>query len=260
MPPPPVDRSWVEQLARIGGLNPFGKPMLQWVWGATHADPMAIDGGLKYWIGQTEDTLRGFTYIDPKSGAAVFVERLDKVPAAALLAVPTYGHTELGQRRIIIENWRSKAFLAASNRYTETTRRDPDTTKEFFFCAACHEPIDAKPEVLQQLGATPPCSKCGSKRCYVRAAHFEGDGKLLHEAPEEGVYDCFMILENALGEPMEPDGWALHLIEAAWKKHSTQSMREQINELLDDAAPQQELQRAASSPTNPFVGPAVPGW
>lgn len=260
MEAPPVDRAWEEQLTRIAGLNPFGKPMLRWVWGATHVDPMAEDGGLKYWIGQTESTLRGFVFKDPITEMEIFVERMDQVPAAVLLAVPKYGHIELGQRRIIIENWRSAAFLAQSRRYTDTARRDQDTVKEFFFCASCHNPIEAKPEVLQHLGGTPPCAACGSKRSYVEMARFEGDGRLLRSAPEEGVYDCFLILENALGEPMEPDGHALTLIEASWQKFTSQTMRERINDMLDTVEPQYDLQRAATSPTSPFKPPAVPGW
>ncbi len=260
MEAPTVDRAWEEALTRIGGLNPYGKPNLVWRWGATYVDPMALDGGLKYWIGQTEETLRGFAFNDPDTGREMTVARMDQVPAGVFIAVPKYGHIELGQRRFIVENWRSAEFLAQSRRYTDTARFDPDTKKHFFFCANCHEPINAKPEVLASLGAMPKCIFCGSKRSYVREATFAGDGRLLRTAPEEGVYDCFLILENALGEAMEPDGHALNLIEAAWHKFTTQTLRERIVDLLDTVEPQQELQRAATSPANPFVGPAVSGW
>jgi hypothetical protein len=260
MEAPSVDRGWEEALTIIGGLNPFGKPNLVWRWGATYVDPMSLDGGLKYWIGQTADTLQGFAFTAPDTGHDTVVKHLADVPAGVLLTIPKYGHTELGQRRIIIENWRSAEFLATSHRYTEAAQRDSDTAKEFFFCAACHEPIEAKPETLQGLGATPPCRQCGSKRSYLRTARFEGHGRLLRGADSEGVYDCFLILENRLGEPMPADNHALTLIAAAWHKFTTQTTRERITDLLDTVEPQQELMREATSPANPFVGPATPGW
>jgi len=257
MEAPTVDHAWEEELTRIGGLNPFGKPNLVWRWGATYVDPMAEDGGLKYWIGQTADTLQGFMYTDSASGKEILVKRESEVPKSVLITVPKYGHIELGQRRIIIENWRSAEFLARTGRYSEETQRDADTVQEFFFCANCHQPIEAKKELLAIVGATPPCQQCGSKRSYVRQARFAGLGRLLKERPPEGVYDCFMILENARQEPMEPDGHALSLIAAAWHKHSTQTMREQIEEMLEDIEPQEELRRRATNPANPFVAPAL---
>lgn len=254
MEAPSVDRAWEERLTTIGGLNPFGQPMLMWRWGATYVDPMGVDGGLKYWIGRTEDTLQGFAYTDPETGKEMVVKRESEVPHTVLIAVPKYGHIDLGQRRIIIENWRSAEFLAASKRYQDETRRDPDTKKEFFFCKACNA------ELVMGHDGPAPCAQCGSKRHYVREAVFEGDGRLLNERTAEGCYDCFMILENGRGEPMEADGHALELIEAAWRKHTTQTMREQITEMLDDIEPQQQLMREATSPTNPFMAPAIPGW
>lgn len=259
MPAPYVDPSWTAALTAIGGLTPFGRPMLEWRWGATYVDPMALDGGLKYWIGQTEDTLEGFAFTDPETGTERVVKREADVPISVLIAIPKYDHIDLGQRRIIIENWRSAEFLAASQRYQGTATTDPDTVKEFFFCAACHAPNNAPKEAIKHFQGLPACENCGSKRTYRREARFEGDGTLLREATGEGAYDCFLILENALGDPMPPNGHALGLIAAAWQKYTSQTTRERLNEMLDDVEPQLELQRAATSPTNPFAPPTFHG-
>ena len=77
-----------KQLVKIAGKNPHGKPNLQMVWGVTHTDPMQIGDYIKYEDFREDDK-------------------------------------QYGERRWIIEIWRSPEFLAKSGRYQET--KDPDT-------------------------------------------------------------------------------------------------------------------------------------
>lgn len=252
MEAPPVDPSWIEQLTRIGGLNPFKQPMLVWRWGATYRDPMAVDNGLKYWLCNRESTLMGFEYTDPATQEKVFVKREAEVPSTVLIAVPKYtGQIQLGERRIIIEQWRSPEFLARSGRYQETMLLDPGKTYEWYFCRNCNWSLVCNgPDTEPQ-----PCPRCGSHRYYQRTHREEGDGRLLRSFPREGCYDYFLRLENELGEPLPPDANALRQIAAAWAAQQTRTDADRQHDVDDATAKQRALQTGAVSPSNPFVGP-----
>lgn len=261
MESPTVDSSWADCLTRIGGRNPFKKPNLVWRWGATYRDPMSVDNGIKYWLCNRPRTLIGFEFTDPVTTMTLMVKKLDEVPPGVLVTVPKYngeddgsGYVQLGQRRIIIEQWRSPAFLARSRRYSATMLREPDSVQEFFFCKPCGD----EPLLVGDDGPD-PCQKCGSTRHYVREVRETGE-KLLRSFPSEGCYDCFLILENGEGGPMPPDANALGWIEKLWNEQKTKSLREQMSDSLAETAGQQELIRAATSPANPFRQPGVPGW
>jgi hypothetical protein len=259
MESPTVDRSWEEQLTRIGGLNPFKKPVLVWRWGATYRDPMSTDNGLKYWLCNRPRTLIGFEFTDPVTEMTLSVKKLEDVPNHILVAVPKYNgdgdYVQLGQRRIIIEQWRSPEFLARSRRYTASMQRDPGSVQEFFFCKNCGD----EPLLVGNDGPN-PCAKCGSTRSYIREVREEGDGKLLRSFPSEGCYDCFLILENSEGGPMAPDANALGWIEKLWSEQKEKSLKEQMSDSYAETAGQYDLNRAATSPANPFKQPAVSGW
>jgi hypothetical protein len=262
MEAPTVDPSWVNDLTRIGGLNRFGQPNLVWRWGATHRDPMALDNGLKYWLMTKDPELQGFEFTDPVTKMLLRVKKMEDVPPTVIIAEPKYEAVQLGERRIIVEQWRSPEFLARSSRYLPHMLRDPDTVKQFFFCKACQAPLTMQYDVSG--GAATPrgpgkCAQCGSSRSYMCEARFEGDGKLLREFPEHGCYDFFLRLENSLGEPMEADGHALGWIERLWHEQHTKTQREKIADMLAETADQEALNRAANSPVNPFVAPALPG-
>lgn len=256
MEAPPVERAWEQELARIGGMNPFGRPNLVWRWGATYRDPMAEDDGLKYWLMTKEPELVGFEFTDSVTGMTMTVERADQVPKAVLIAEPKYEGAQLGERRIIIEQWTSPERLAKSGRYHETMLLDAGRVYEWFFCKNCHWPL-----VLGGPDNAPlPCPSCGSKRHYVREHREEGEGRLLRSFPREGCYDYFLRLENQLGEPMPADGHALELIRAAW--HSQQNRTDDDRQQLVEAttAQQRATQAGATSPYNPFAPPAREGW
>lgn len=90
----PTEAKWFRhQLKRIAGVNPHGQPKLALRWGATWRNPMSTN----------PDSIK---YVDC-----------------------VYQGKELGERRWIIEIWRSPEFLAKSGRYQLTTRQDADGTK-----------------------------------------------------------------------------------------------------------------------------------
>src|ERR1700704_1706312 len=111
MESPTVDSSWEAALTRIGGLNPFKQPVLVWRWGGTYRDPMAEHGGLKYWLCNRPSELQGFAFTDPVTELNMWVEHLDEVPPGIVVVVPKHKEIQLGQRRIVIEQWRSPEFL-----------------------------------------------------------------------------------------------------------------------------------------------------
>ena len=235
MESPTVDSSWEAALTRIGGLNPFKQPVLVWRWGGTYRDPMAEHGGLKYWLCNRPSELQGFAFTDPVTELNMWVEHLDEVPPGIVVVVPKHKEIQLGQRRIVIEQWRSPEFLAHSGRYQENMLRDSGSVQQFFFCKACDSPL------LVGNDGPNPCPKCESKRSYMREVREEGEGKLLRSFPSEGCYDCFLILENAEGGPMEPDGNTLAWIEKLWHEQKEKSLREQMSDTLVEMAPQHEL-------------------
>lgn len=255
MEAPAVDKSWEEALTKIGGLNPFGKPMLQWVWGGTYRDPMKVDNSLKYLIGKKESTLEGFAFTDPVTGMEVMVAKMEDVPATVQIAVPKYtGLIELGERRIIIEHWRSPEELARQRRFRPNMLRDHGKTYEFFFCKACDAQLMVGRDGPRQ------CQQCGSKRHYLRDIRIEGEGQLLRSLPHEGIYDFFLRLENQHGEPLPADGNTLRQIEPAWHNYHAMSDEDQ-NAIIDAMmAEQAKTNAAADNPANPFQAPGVPEW
>ena len=253
---PSLDSSWVEQLNRIGGLNPFDEPILIARWGASHRDPMSEDHGLKYWLANKEPTLIGFGFTDPITGMDLVVDKLEGVPKHILVPIAKYSApVELGERRWIIERWRSQEFLAKSQRYTDTSARDQDVVKDFLFCRNCHSGLPRRTD-----GEPEKCQKCGSGRHYVREARFEGDGKLLKTDTSKGTYDFFLRLENADGEAMEADGHALYLIAKHWNEEHEKSRIDKLTDMLAETQKQALLNENATSPQNPFQTPALPGW
>jgi len=252
MEAPTVDREWEQQLVRIGGLNPFHQPNLVWRWGATYRDPMKTSNELKYLLAKKEPELIGFEFTDPVTELVMTVKTMEEVPAS-IIAVPKYEAEQLGERRIIIERWRSPEFLARCGRYRRQMLRDPDTVYQWFFCKAC----DAQLFVGENGPA--PCMKCGARRSYLREVRLEGDGQLLRSFPHEGCYDYFLRLENQHGEPLPADANTLRQIESAWynDQHMTDRQRDAIiDEIM---APQLQTHAEATSPGSPFVGPCVPG-
>ena len=249
MEAPTVERAWEQELTRIGGLNPFGKPNLIWVWGATHVDPMNEDGNLKYLLAKKEAELVGFEFIDEVTGLTLLVKKLEDVPKSVLVATPKYEAQQLGERRIIIEQWRSPEFLARSGRYHANMLRDPDKTYQWFFCKACDV------QLFVGNDGPEPCEKCGSKRSYLREIRVEGEGKLLRSFPHEGSYDYFLRLENERGEPLPADANTLRQIESAW--YNQKQMTDQVRDAAIDAvlAPQIATNREATNPANPFMVP-----
>jgi hypothetical protein len=248
MPPPEMDREWEQQLTRIGGLNPFGQPNLVWRWGATYVDPMKESGDLKYLVAKKEPELRGFEFTDPVTGMTLFVETEKEVPPS-IVAVPKYEAVQLGERKIIIERWRSAEFLARCGRYRANMLRDPDKTYQWFFCKACNAVLTVGDDGPR------PCPQCGSKRSYLRELRIDGEGKLLRSFPHEGCYDFFVRLENEHDEPLPPDRAALNMIEAVW--HNDHHMTDQQRDKLVDRIlePQIALAREANNPANPFRPP-----
>lgn len=251
MDAPPLNPEWVRALTRIGGLNPFGKPVLRAVWGATHQDEMSVDSGLKYWIGSRPRTLEGFAFKCPVTDLDMVVKKMEDVPPAVLVAVPQYCDAiELGERRWIIEGWRSNDFLAKSGRYQDGSVVDYGESTDYPFCRNCHTELEAK-----VTGEPKPCD-CGSKRYYFKTEREDGHGQLLKTSPPEGCYDFFCRLENQLGEPMEADALALRNIEHLWRE-TQKSEREKLKDMLVASEPQRALNERAASPANPFQGPAV---
>lgn len=80
------------ELKDIAGTNPFGGQNLELRWAGDYRDPMQVTDGLKY---------------------------LDFV----------HNGVELGERRFIVEIWRSPQFLEDSERYQLTSIQDTDGTK-----------------------------------------------------------------------------------------------------------------------------------
>src|SRR5690242_14845006 len=107
MEAPTVDREWEASLTRLGGLNPFGQPVLVWRWGATYVDPMRADGSLKNLLAKKETTLVGFEFTDPVTNVQMTAAKLEDIPPHVLVPVPKYEAIQLGERRIIIERWRA---------------------------------------------------------------------------------------------------------------------------------------------------------
>jgi hypothetical protein len=166
------------ELQRIAGKSRFGEPNLVMRWGPTYEDPMQADKVIKY---------------------------LDF----------GFAGEQLGERRWIIEIWRSPEFLKRSGRYQ--TLIAPDVVQEFYFCKGCDAEIICSRETLAFLGSVPPCDKCGSKRSYTRENREAGGKRLLNQFPSDGCYDYWLRLERADLTYHPPDNEALEVARALWQ-------------------------------------------
>lgn len=209
----PGEAKWFRrELERIAGTNPHGKPKLQMVWGPTHEDPMQIDRLLKY------------------------------VDFATELGVA------MGERRWIIEVWRSPEFLVKSGRYQATV--DAGTIKDFHLCASCHADLFFGPNGLEK------CTACGSGRSYLRQLREDGGGKLLCDFPGEGCYDYWLRLERANFTYHAPDNEALKIIRALWEWELTPQNRRDALEQSDRELERRQmiLEQRRQSGTVPQFG------
>lgn len=188
-----------KELKRIAGKNRFGRQNLELRWAVTHLDPMQSTEQVKY------------------------------------LDFEHHG-TQYGERRFIIEIWRSPEFLKRSHRYE--TVLEPDTVKEFYFCKACDTEIISNPEALEMLGGLPPCPKCASTRVRTELIRETGGGRLLNEFPSAGCYDYWLRLERADHTYHPPDGEALAVVRALWEWEKTPENQRNALEQAD-----REIQR-----------------
>ena len=108
------------ELARIGGTNPFGQPVLKLVDGRTEEKWEAGGWVLKYPV--VTSRRQGFEYRDDE-GRLQFVEDPKDVPPGKL-CVDAYRQEERGEEVMIVERWRSAEFLARTGRFRD--RRDED--------------------------------------------------------------------------------------------------------------------------------------
>lgn len=176
----PGEQAWFRrQLKRIAGRNRLGGLNLELRWGVDHVDPMAHE----------PDTIK---YLDF-----------------------SHGGRQYGERRWIIEIYRSPEFLQRSGRYKVIN--DSDTVTEFYFCAACNAEIQASTATLQLLGDVPPCTQCGSRRHRIELIRETGKGQLLQEFPAQGCYDYWLRLERADYSYHPPDVEAIKAIETIWQ-------------------------------------------
>lgn len=198
------------ELVRIAGLNPFGKPNLVIRWAVTYEDPMMPDGRPKYYLSTNEPTLAGFHYRGP-AGETVTVKDLADVPAHVLIAEPFYEETHLGERKFVVEQWRSADFLARSGRYRET-----HDTGEGYQTVACRNCGGRMQETGREDERA--CVECGSRRQSVVEHREIKSERLLNDLPAEGCYDFFMRLELP-GDKFRPaDAVALADIEREWRE------------------------------------------
>lgn len=190
------------QLKRVAGRNPFGGQVLELRWGPTYCDVMAVE----------PDTIK---YLD-------FMQ---------------HGR-QYGERRWLIEIWRSPEFLERSGRYKVIN--DSDTVTERYSCKACETEIKCSAETLNLLGAVPPCPACGSHRSRTELIRERGAGQLLQEFPRKGCYDYWLRLERANLTYHPPDGEALQVIKALWR---WEQMPQNERDALEQA--DRELERRA---------------
>lgn len=215
----PGEQKWFKrQLKRIAGRNRFGGLNLELRWGVDYIDPMSY----------APDTIK---YLDF-----------------------THFGRQYGERRWIIEIWRSPEFLERSGRYK--ILNDPDTVTEFYFCVACGDEIQVSPATLQLLGDVPPCLSCGSKRHRTELIREMGKGQLLQEFPAEGCYDYWLRLERADYSYHPPDAEAIKAIEHIWQ---FELLPENKRNLMAQADAQLERRRAIQlmrqqTPTNVHFG------
>lgn len=203
-----------DELISIAGLNPFGKPILEMRWAVTYLDPMLFDDKPKYYLSSNDPVLIGRGYRDDQ-GTFQAVEKIEDVPADKLY-IPLYSETHLGERRFIVERWRSAEFLKASGRFQQT--RDNGTVLTYFKCRSCGLHVPTPPELVN-ADVERVCLSCGSKRVSPVDIREEGEGKLMRDLPREGCYDYFLRLQRKDGTYHPPDARALAGIRELWVKH-----------------------------------------
>jgi hypothetical protein len=197
------------ELVRIAGLNPFGEPNLVIRWAVAYDDPMVPDGKPKYFYVSTEPVLIGSGY---NEGNEFINCPIDDVPPHKI-CTPLYGSTHLGERRFIVERWRSAEFLAKSGRYQQTV--DADDISTWYYCKNCGEGVPVQPGT-ENLDVQRTCRKCHSRRVSLREERQSGQGVLLNSLPERGCYDFFYRIEELGGTFHPPDGRSLEAVRQLW--------------------------------------------
>lgn len=185
--PPPASFEEIEraqkELTRIGGLTPIGKPWLMLRWGASYTEPDARGNQrIKYWLANTEPVCTGYYYRMDDGGIVRVPHGYLHIVPEDKIALPLYESEELGERRWIIEQWRTPEFIDKSGRNDYDATHD--NLPELLCCRRCQTP---KPERGKR------CPECGETEEY----HTKGDGRrLIAETRGEGRYDFFMRLEG----------------------------------------------------------------
>jgi hypothetical protein len=241
---PSVDPVLLKRLTEVGGLNPFGEPVLQLRWGVTYQDPQTLADEPKYLYVVKEPTLIGFEYKD--NGETKFVKKLEEVPAHVLIPVPKYNDVKLGERRWIVEQWRSAEFLQKSNRYKFT--HDNGDAEIKVSCKNCGGPVRATGREDERR-----CVLCGSTRVSVVEFNEIKHERLLHDLPRKGCWDFFMRLETPEGKYRPFDGEALLTIEQEWRRRqrSAQTRQREVTQLRQQAGDRtRQLRREVWHPDN----------
>lgn len=209
IPQPSVDPTLLRRLEGIGGFNAYGKPNLELRWGVTYRDPMSVADEPKYLYVVKEPVLIGFEFTE--DGQTRFVKKLEEVPSHVLISVPKYNDVRLGERRWIVEQYRSPEFLKASGRYQFT--HDTGDAEIRICCKNCGGGMRPTGREDERV-----CISCGSKRQSIVEFNDIKNERLLKDFPEEGCYDFFMRLETPDGRGRPFDGFALIDIEREWHR------------------------------------------
>lgn len=110
------------ELTAIGGVNPFGRPVLRVVDGRREEKWEGGGWVLKYPV--ITNRRQGFEYRDDE-GRTQFVEDPADVPRGKL-CVDAFRQDEHGEEVYIVERWRSAEFLASTGRFDDSLRRDEE--------------------------------------------------------------------------------------------------------------------------------------
>lgn len=232
------ERAIRDEFVFIAGLNPFGKSMLRMVWGVTHLNENLFDDKPKYYLSSNDPVLIGRGYRDDQ-GVFQAVEKVEDVPADKLY-IPMYSETHLGERRFIVERWRSAEFLQASGRFQQT--RDNGATLTYFKCRNCGSHVPCPPELVN-ADIERVCA-CGSRRVSPVDIREDGEGKLMRDLPREGCYDYFLRLQRKDGTYHPPNARALAGIRELWVKHQ-RSFKEKDAEIKQTRKTSEKLAKQA---------------
>ena len=233
---PYVDPVLLQRLHEIGGLNPFGKPVLELRWGVHHVDPQSTADEPKYLYVVTEE-LAGFEYRE--DGHTRFVRKAEDAPPGAVV-IAKFGRMKLGERRWFVEQHRSAEFLVRSGRYSHT--HDYGEGEISISCRNCGGPMrDTGREDEKE------CLSCGSHRASIVEYNEVKSERLLNDIPSEGVYDLFMKLETPDGKFRPFDGSALLAVGQEWRRRQKVAARRQseVASLRLQAADRLRQQRRA---------------